>query len=69
MYDGTDSRSSLLYRSKVNAETLTWDLADPKRETAGRTASGGTGKTVINIQSGLANLGFIPVNHYKRFKL
>ena len=33
--------------------------------TAGRTASGGTGKTVKIIQSGLANFGSIPKNKSK----
>ena len=37
-----------------------WFLADPVVTTAGRTDRGGTGNTVINIQSGRANLGLIP---------
>ena len=40
--------------------SLTWFLADPAMTTAGRTDRGGTGNTVINIQSGRANLGLSP---------
>ena len=41
----------------------TWFLAEPNMTTAGRQHSGGTGSTVMIIQSGRASLMSIPAAH------